>query len=144
MTSGGGQQSPSRPVLRPRPGPVDSVKKAAYRCSLIQLDSSQPDEELDAILGELTVLESQFEQELGGAEGGAKAGVALSPASVDSDRSRSSSNITDLSKDSGTNTDQGIHSASHSRSSSGSDDIKQAAVEVCEVSICVFNLYQCK
>ena len=50
MTSGG-QQSPSRPVLRPRPGPVDSVKKAAYRCSLIQLDSSQPDEELDAILG---------------------------------------------------------------------------------------------
>ena len=89
------------------------------------------------ILGELTVLESQFEQELGGAEGGAKVGVALSPASVDSDRSRSSSNITDLSKDSGTNTDQGIHSASHSRSSSGSDEIKQAAVAVCEVSICI-------
>lgn len=96
---------------------MSAVDKAQYRCSLINLDNSG-DDELDAILGELTVLESQFQQEIvqTSETGGAGSGddSALSPLSPGSDRS---SNMTDL----------GIHSATHSRSSSGSDEIKQAA-----------------
>merc|ERR1711962_608628 len=80
------------------------------------------DDELDAILGELTVLQGEFETEIEDdnkrrsvepKESDQKEGSgdsALSPISE-----RSSSNMTDL----------GIHSASHSRSSSGSDEIKQ-------------------
>lgn len=37
--------------------------KTQYRCSLINLEETQ-DDELDAILGELSVLESQFEEEI--------------------------------------------------------------------------------
>ncbi len=44
-------------------GDVDAAVKNQYRCSLINLENSQ-DEELDAILGELSVLESQFTEEL--------------------------------------------------------------------------------
>merc|ERR1719320_1387832 len=115
-----GQSSPApaKPVLRSHENRlIDAEKKQQYRCSLINLDTSQ-DDELDAILGELTVLESQFDQEiqtekrvsLEQKEGSGDS--ALSPAS-----DRSSSNMTDL----------GIHSATHSRSSSGSDEIKQAS-----------------
>ena len=43
----------------------DADTKQQYRCSLINLENSQ-DEELDAILGELSVLESQFDDELVG------------------------------------------------------------------------------
>merc|ERR1711962_987901 len=80
------------------------------------------DDELDAILGELTVLQGEFETEIEDdnkrrsvepKESDQKEGSgdsALSPISE-----RSSSNMTDL----------GIHSASHSRSSPGSDEIKQ-------------------
>ena len=38
---------------------------AAYRCSLINLEETR-DDELDQILGELSVLESQFEDEIAG------------------------------------------------------------------------------
>ena len=37
--------------------------KNQYRCSLINLEETQ-DEELDAILGELSILESQFQEEI--------------------------------------------------------------------------------
>ena len=82
------------------------------------------DDELDAILGELTVLESQFDQEIvedkrRSLEAEKQKAATDSSASLVSpaESDRSSSNITDL----------GIHSNSHSRSSSGSDEIKQAA-----------------
>eukprot|EP00092_Neocalanus_flemingeri_P013113 GFUD01014130.1.p1 GENE.GFUD01014130.1~~GFUD01014130.1.p1 ORF type:complete len:1210 (-),score=255.87 GFUD01014130.1:166-3795(-) len=111
----------TKPVLRSHEHRMlDADKKQQYRCSLINLDTSQ-DDELDAILGELTVLESQFDQEIQTDKRGSveqakscadSGDSALSPAS-----DRSSSNITDL----------GIHSANHSRSSSGSDEIKQTA-----------------
>ncbi len=39
--------------------------KNGYRCSLINLEETR-DDELDAILGELSVLESQFEDEIAG------------------------------------------------------------------------------
>lgn len=42
----------------------DSTLKNQYRCSLINLDECTQDEELDAILGELSVLESQFDEEI--------------------------------------------------------------------------------
>ena len=42
----------------------NSNLKTQYRCSLINLEESVQDEELDAILGELSVLESQFEEEI--------------------------------------------------------------------------------
>ena len=42
----------------------NSNLKTQYRCSLINLEDSVQDEELDAILGELSVLESQFEEEI--------------------------------------------------------------------------------
>merc|ERR1719206_1462952 len=61
-----GQSSPApaKPVLRSHENRlIDAEKKQQYRCSLINLDTSQ-DDELDAILGELTVLESQFDQEI--------------------------------------------------------------------------------
>ena len=91
------------------------------------------DDELDAILGELTVLESQFDQEIVADKrrslenekqqqqqkpslGLGAAASACSPAESD----RSSSNITDL----------GIHSNSHSRSSSGSDEAQMKAAVV--------------
>ncbi len=45
----------------------DKSKKAQYRCSLINLDNTK-DDELDAILGELSVLESQFESEIKGVD----------------------------------------------------------------------------
>jgi len=106
-------QTHSKPVMRERKVP----DRREYRCSLINLDTSQ-DEELDAILGELTVLESQFEQEIQDKSEGKLSGEdsALSPLSPASDRS---SNITDL----------GIHSATHSRSSSGSDELKARKTE---------------
>jgi len=111
-----------RAALRPQdPEGGARQRKQEYRCSLINLDTSQ-DDELDAILGELTVLQGEFETEIEDdnkrrsvepKESDQKEGSgdsALSPISE-----RSSSNMTDL----------GIHSASHSRSSSGSDEIKQ-------------------
>jgi len=118
VRSGHSSPAPAKPVLRSHENrTLDADKKQQYRCSLINLDTSQ-DDELDAILGELTVLESQFDQEIQTEkrvsieqkEGSGDS--ALSPAS-----DRSSSNMTDL----------GIHSATHSRSSSGSDEIKQAS-----------------
>jgi len=118
VRSGHSSPTPAKPVLRSHENrTLDADKKQQYRCSLINLDTSQ-DDELDAILGELTVLESQFDQEIQTEkrvsieqkEGSGDS--ALSPAS-----DRSSSNMTDL----------GIHSATHSRSSSGSDEIKQAS-----------------
>ena len=45
----------------------DAATKQQYRCSLINLENTQ-DEELDAILGELSVLESQFENEIAGVD----------------------------------------------------------------------------
>ena len=42
----------------------DTALKTQYRCSLINLDECTQDDELDAILGELSVLESQFDEEL--------------------------------------------------------------------------------
>jgi amyloid beta A4 precursor protein-binding family B protein 1-interacting protein len=117
VRTGNNPPTPAKPVLRSHENRLlDADKKQQYRCSLINLDTSQ-DDELDAILGELTVLESQFDQEIqtekrGSMEQKDSCGdSALSPAS-----DRSSSNMTDL----------GIHSATHSRSSSGSDEIKQA------------------
>jgi len=105
-----------RPVLRPQdPEGGARQRKQEYRCSLINLDTSQ-DDELDAILGELTVLQGEFETEI---EDDKRRSVEQKEGSGDSAMSpiseRSSSNMTDL----------GIHSASHSRSSSGSDEIKQ-------------------
>ena len=111
-----------RPVLRPQdPEGGARQRKQEYRCSVINLDNQ--DEELDAILGELTMLQGEFETEIKEdkrksveqKEGSGDS--ALSPAS-----DRSSSNMTDL----------GIHSATHSRSSSGSDEIKQAQLKAAE------------
>ena len=42
----------------------DTALKTQYRCSLINLDECTQDDELDAILGELSVLESQFDEEI--------------------------------------------------------------------------------
>jgi len=117
VRTGNSSPAPAKPFLRAHENRLlDADKKQQYRCSLINLDTSQ-DDELDAILGELTVLESQFDQEIqtekrGSIEQKDSSGDALSPAS-----DRSSSNMTDL----------GIHSATHSRSSSGSDEIKQTS-----------------
>lgn len=117
VRTGNSSPAPAKPVLRAHENRLlNADKKQQYRCSLINLDTSQ-DDELDAILGELTVLESQFDQEIqtekrGSMEQKDSSGDALSPAS-----DRSSSNMTDL----------GIHSATHSRSSSGSDELKQTS-----------------
>lgn len=142
---GNGEANTSAPHI---PEMKLAEKKKKYRCSLINLETSQ-DEELDAILGELTVLESQFDQEIQVAEK-RQASITSAQASPSklkvettiatpqqpqqqhlqqlqqqrspvspADSDRSSSNMTDL----------GIHSnsaSSHSRSSSGSDEIKQA------------------
>jgi len=115
-SNGAPEQAVSKAIMREK----KVADKREYRCSLINLDTSQ-DEELDAILGELTVLESQFEQEIQEKSEEKISGEdsALSPLSPASDRS---SNITDL----------GIHSATHSRSSSGSDEIKQRKTEASE------------
>ena len=119
--------SPAKPVLREK---RVNAAPAGYRCSLINLDNSH-DDELDAILGELTVLESQFDQELV-----QKSSVfaqqmtqAPTPGSGSGDDSGLSSVVSPASDRSSTMTDLGIHSASHSRSSSGSDEaaMKQAA-----------------
>ena len=123
VSNGRSQLVTPRPVLRPQdPEGGARQRKQEYRCSLINLDNSQ-DEELDAILGELTVLQGEFDTEikedkrksLEQKEGSGDS--AISPAS-----DRSSSNITDL----------GIHSATHSRSSSGSDEIKQGQLKPSE------------
>ena len=123
VSNGGSQLVTPRPVLRPQdPEGGARQRKQEYRCSLINLDNSQ-DEELDAILGELTMLQGEFDTEikddkrksLEQKEGSGDS--AISPAS-----DRSSSNITDL----------GIHSATHSRSSSGSDEIKQGQLKAGE------------
>ena len=127
-------------VLRSSAGTAGQrQQQQQYRCSLINLDTSQ-DDELDAILGELTVLESQFDQEITAdrrrsveaaaaakekqvVAGGAAdhrdedSGGGNDPVSPGAESDRSSSNMTDL----------GIHSNSHSRSSSGSDQIKPGA-----------------
>merc|ERR1719270_3373948 len=42
---------------------VSMVDKSQYRCSLINIEQSQ-DDELDAILGELSELETQFSKEI--------------------------------------------------------------------------------
>ena len=44
------------------------VDKAQYRCSLINIENSQ-DDELDAILGELSELETKFSKEMTGERG---------------------------------------------------------------------------
>ena len=53
------------PVVKRRTKMGNDEAKTQYRCSLINLENSQ-DEELDAILGELSILESQFDDELSG------------------------------------------------------------------------------
>ena len=53
------------PVVKRRTKMGNEEAKTQYRCSLINLENSQ-DEELDAILGELSILESQFDDELSG------------------------------------------------------------------------------
>ena len=45
------------PVVKRRTKMGNEEAKTQYRCSLINLENSQ-DEELDAILGELSILES--------------------------------------------------------------------------------------
>ena len=58
------QQMHQNGESRPNNNPTNSNLKTQYRCSLINLEDSVQDEELDAILGELSVLESQFEEEI--------------------------------------------------------------------------------
>ena len=58
------QQMHQNGESRPNNNPTNSNLKTQYRCSLINLEESVQDEELDAILGELSVLESQFEEEI--------------------------------------------------------------------------------
>lgn len=57
----------SAPIVKRRQNAEQSKTnlKTQYRCSLINLEETVQDEELDAILGELSVLESQFEEEIG-------------------------------------------------------------------------------
>ena len=63
------QQPQQPPVVRRRQkaggpnSPEEAAQKNQYRCSLINIENTQ-DDELDAILGELSVLESQFAEEL--------------------------------------------------------------------------------
>lgn len=59
-----GISNSAAPVVRRRQQNETSNLKTQYRCSLINLEDSVQDEELDAILGELSVLESQFEEEI--------------------------------------------------------------------------------
>ena len=129
-----GQVSPAKPVLREK---RVNAAPAGYRCSLINLDNSH-DDELDAILGELTVLESQFDQELIQKSSGFPQQMtpAPTPGSGSGDDSGLSSVVSPASDRSSTMTDLGIHSASHSRSSSGSDEaaMKQAASGLKKVS----------
>ena len=64
VRSSGSQLVTPRPVLRPQdPEGGARQRKQEYRCSLINLDTSQ-DDELEAILGELTVLQGEFETEI--------------------------------------------------------------------------------
>ena len=62
---------------------TDAIKtnlKNQYRCSLINLEETQ-DDELDAILGELSILESQFQEEI--AENSVNAHSVLSSTQVE-------------------------------------------------------------
>ena len=69
---GGGTVSSTAPIVKRRQqqqhdqNNTEAIKtnlKNQYRCSLINLEETQ-DEELDAILGELSILESQFQEEI--------------------------------------------------------------------------------
>ena len=68
--SNGSSNSGAPPVVKRRQQQNANLEnsktnlKTQYRCSLINLEESVQDEELDAILGELSVLESQFEEEI--------------------------------------------------------------------------------
>ena len=60
-----GTSSSAAPVVKRRQS-TEAIKtnlKNQYRCSLINLEETK-DEELDAILGELSILESQFQEEI--------------------------------------------------------------------------------
>ena len=68
----GGTVSSTAPIVKRRQqqqhdqNNTEAIKtnlKNQYRCSLINLEETQ-DEELDAILGELSILESQFQEEI--------------------------------------------------------------------------------
>jgi hypothetical protein len=62
----GGTMSSTAPIVKRRQQIHEQNKtnlKNQYRCSLINLEETQ-DEELDAILGELSILESQFQEEI--------------------------------------------------------------------------------
>jgi amyloid beta A4 precursor protein-binding family B protein 1-interacting protein len=68
--NGGGTVSSTAPIVKRRQqhdqNNTDAIKtnlKNQYRCSLINLEETQ-DDELDAILGELSILESQFQEEI--------------------------------------------------------------------------------
>eukprot|EP00095_Tigriopus_kingsejongensis_P010664 maker-scaffold799_size95547-snap-gene-0.8 protein:Tk10664 transcript:maker-scaffold799_size95547-snap-gene-0.8-mRNA-1 annotation:"amyloid beta a4 precursor protein-binding family b member 1-interacting protein isoform x3" len=100
----------SQTVLRRKPKPLgNKALQHQYRCSLINLENTQ-DEELDAILDELNVLGSQFDEEI---------------AVVDKQMSAfSAPNPTSLKTDGGPTKDRDVSSESnssgvHSRSSSG-------------------------
>ncbi len=88
----------------------DSTLKNQYRCSLINLDDCTQDDELDAILGELSVLESQFDEEI--------------------NNDQKQSKVRDSKKDvspvesEGSDRSSGMHSRSSS-SGSGSVDVKK-------------------
>ena len=103
--------------------------KAQYRCSLINLENSQ-DEELDAILGELSILESQFDDELSGKLGEADDGtLKRQQPSSNSNGAVSAQAIAAASDASPTESDKSNQSSGvHSRSSSGgSNNATEAA-----------------
>jgi len=104
------KSSTTKPLLEEHPKNLQKEQKQQYRCSLINLDNSH-DEELDAILGELSVLESQFDQEIKGAD--EKRGNVNSPGD--------SAVISPASDRSGSQ-ELDIQNAKNLRSSSGSDE----------------------
>ncbi len=91
----------------------DSSLKNQYRCSLINLDDCTQDDELDAILGELSVLESQFDEEI---------------------KDQKQNKDRDLKKDASPVESEGSDRSSgmHSRSSSGSVDVKKESAATVE------------
>ena len=91
----------------------DSSLKNQYRCSLINLDDCTQDDELDAILGELSVLESQFDEEINDQKQHKDRDLKKDASPVESEGSDRSSGM-------------------HSRSSSGSVDVKKESAATVE------------
>ena len=89
--------------------------KNQYRCSLINLEECTQDEELDAILGELSVLESQFDEEINNDQKQNK----------DRDLKKDASPV----ESEGSDRSSGMHS--RSSSGSGSVDVKKDLVSDC-------------